>query len=171
MNDDINKQFYRYLSAYILVALSGCLGNVVDGIIVGNLISEDGVSAINLSKPINQFIFTLHLLINAGAGMLVGYALGRGDTAMARRYFTRALTLSTGLGVVLAVVAGLLLPDQTAHLLCSNPFFSKKEKVGNRLSAGGVNNSCRTGNMTEQETGKCETETMQQRKPESLSPR
>ena len=26
----------------------------------------------------------------------------------------------TGLGVVLAVVAGLLLPDQTAHLLCSN---------------------------------------------------
>ena len=120
MNDDINKQFYRYLSAYILVALSGCLGNVVDGIIVGNLISEDGVSAINLSKPINQFIFTLHLLINAGAGMLVGYALGQGDTAMARRYFTRALTLSTGLGVVLAVVAGLLLPDQTAHLLCSN---------------------------------------------------
>lgn len=120
MNDDINKQFYRYLSAYILVALSGCLGNVVDGIIVGNLISEDGVSAINLSKPINQFIFTLHLLINAGAGMLVGYTLGRGDTALARRYFTRALTLSTGLGVVLAVVAGLLLPDQTAHLLCSN---------------------------------------------------
>jgi len=120
MNDDINKQFYRYLSAYILVALSGCLGNVVDGIIVGNLISEDGVSAINLSKPINQFIFTLHLLINAGAGMLVGYALGQGDTALARRYFTRALTLSTGLGVVLAVVAGLLLPDQTAHLLCSN---------------------------------------------------
>ena len=74
--DNINKQFYNYLWAYILVALSGCLGNVVDGIIVGNLISEDGVSAINLSKPINQFIFTLHLLINAGAGMLVAYALG-----------------------------------------------------------------------------------------------
>ena len=68
---DIHSQFYGYLWAYILVALSGCLGNVVDGIIVGNLISEDGVSAINLSKPINQFIFTLHLLINAGAGMLL----------------------------------------------------------------------------------------------------
>ena len=53
-NIDIHSQFYRYLSAYILVALSGCLGNVVDGIIVGNLISEDGVSAINLSKPIGR---------------------------------------------------------------------------------------------------------------------
>ena len=94
---DITAQFYRYLWAYILVALSGCLGTVVDGIIVGNLISEDGVSAINLSRPITQFIFTLHLLINAGAGMLVAYALGKKQIDEARRYFTRALTLSVGL--------------------------------------------------------------------------
>ncbi len=33
-NNDIHSQFYKYLWAYILVALSGCLGNVVDGIIV-----------------------------------------------------------------------------------------------------------------------------------------
>lgn len=119
-NESINAQFYRYLWAYILVALSGCLGNVVDGIIVGNLISEDGVSAINLSKPINQFIFTLHLLINAGAGMLVAYALGRGDTTKARRFFTRALTLSVSLGVLLAIVGGLMFPAQTARMLCNN---------------------------------------------------
>ena len=120
MENDINKQFYRFLSAYILVALSGCLGNVVDGIIVGNLISEDGVSAINLSKPINQFIFTLHLLINAGAGMLVGYALGQKKIDDARRFFTRALTLSVGLGLVLTLLGGLIFPDQVAQLLCTN---------------------------------------------------
>ena len=119
-DNDITKQFYRYLWAYILVALSGCLGNVVDGIIVGNLISEDGVSAINLSKPINQFIFTLHLLINAGAGMLVAYALGQKKIDDARRFFTRALTLSLGLGLLLAIVGGLMFPHQTARLLCSN---------------------------------------------------
>ncbi len=119
-NEDINAQFYRYLWAYILVALSGCLGNVVDGIIVGNLISEDGVSAINLSKPINQFIFTLHLLINAGAGMLVGYSLGKKRVDDARRFFTRALTLSMSLGLVLALFGGLLFPSATARMLCSN---------------------------------------------------
>jgi putative MATE family efflux protein len=116
----ISRQFYNYLGAYILVALSGCLGNVVDGIIVGNLINEDGVSAINLSKPIVQFIFTLHLLINAGAGMLVGYALGQHDIPAARRFFTRALTFSVSLGVLLAIIGGLLFPDRLAHLLCSN---------------------------------------------------
>ena len=119
-DNSIHKQFYSYLGAYILVALSGCLGNVVDGIIVGNLINEDGVSAINLSKPINQFIFTVHLLINAGAGMLVGYALGKKDIADARQFFTRALTLSTGIGLLLTVFGGLIFPSQVAHMLCSN---------------------------------------------------
>ena len=119
-DSNITAQFYRYLWAYILVALSGCLGNVVDGIIVGNLISEDGVSAINLSKPINQFIFTLHLLINAGAGMLVAYALGQKKIDDARRFFTRALSLSMGLGLLLAIVGGLMFPHQTARMLCSN---------------------------------------------------
>ena len=120
MSDNINKQFYNYLWAYILVALSGCLGNVVDGIIVGNLINEDGVSAINLSKPINQFIFTLHLLINAGAGMLVAYALGKQNITDARRFFTRALTLSVSMGLLLTIVGGMLFPAETARLLCSN---------------------------------------------------
>ena len=120
MNQDLNKQFYNYLWAYIIVALSGCLGNVVDSIIVGNLISEDGVSAISLSKPINQFIFTLHLLINAGAGMLVGYALGQKDLAKARRLFTHALSFSLLLGLLLALFGGILFLDQTAHLLCNN---------------------------------------------------
>ena len=118
--DNINAQFYRYLWAYILVALSGCLGTVVDGIIVGNLISEDGVSAINLSTPITQFIFTLHLLINAGAGMLVAYALGQKKTDDARQFFTRSLSLTVGLGLVLAIVGGLIFPQQTARMLCDN---------------------------------------------------
>ena len=120
MENDINKQFYRFLWAYILVALSGCLGTVVDGIIVGNLISEDGVSAINLSTPITQFIFTLHLLINAGAGMLVAYALGQKKIDDAKRFFTRSLSLTVGLGLLLAIVGGLIFPSQTARMLCSN---------------------------------------------------
>ena len=118
--DNINAQFYRYLWAYILVALSGCLGTVVDGIIVGNLISEDGVSAINLSTPITQFIFTLHLLINAGAGMLVAYALGQKKTDDARRFFTRSLSLTVALALVLSIVGGMIFPQQTARMLCDN---------------------------------------------------
>ena len=120
MENDIKTQFYRFLWAYILVALSACLGNVVDGIIVGNLICEDGVSAINLAKPINQFIFTLHLLINAGAGMLVAYAIGQNKLDDARRFFTRSLSLSMGIGLLLAIVGGLMFPEQISKMLCKH---------------------------------------------------
>ena len=119
--DDIGKQFRRFLFAYILVALSGCLGNIVGGIVVGNLVSVDGVSAINLSRPIIQFTFTMHLLINAGAGMLVAYALGRGDRQQADITFTRALSTSLGVSLVMALVGGILLPGQTVSLFCSDP--------------------------------------------------
>lgn len=116
----MKTSFYSYLWAYIFVALSGCLGNVVDGIIVGNLISEDGVSAINLSKPVVQFIFTLHLLINAGAGMLVGYALGKKDVGEARSMFTRSLTLSVSIGLIITFFGGMFFTSELSRLLCSN---------------------------------------------------
>ena len=67
-----NVEFWRFLWSSILIALSACLGNVVDSIIVGNLIGEDGVSAINLTKPVTQFMFTVSMLLSTGAGMLVG---------------------------------------------------------------------------------------------------
>ena len=86
----LTTQFWRFLWSAILIALSGCLGNVVDSIIVGNLIGGDGVSAINLSKPVVQFMFTISMLISAGAGMLVGMALGKQDHQRAAYIYTHS---------------------------------------------------------------------------------
>ncbi|MBP5561618.1 MAG: hypothetical protein J6X70_07470 [Muribaculaceae bacterium] len=116
---DITKQFWRFLWSSILIALSGCLGNVVDGIIVGNLIGEDGVSAINLSRPVVQFMFTVTTLIATGASMVVGFYLGKKDAGRARYVFTQALFGSLAVGLVLTAIA-LLWPAETAALLCKN---------------------------------------------------
>ena len=61
-----NIEFWRFLWASILIGLSACLGNVVDAMIVGNLIDEDSVSAINLSLPTpsSQTSLTLNCLRN-----------------------------------------------------------------------------------------------------------
>ncbi len=45
---EFNTLFWRFLWASILIGLSGCLGSVIDAMIVGNLIDEDSVSAIML---------------------------------------------------------------------------------------------------------------------------
>ena len=116
----LSSQFWRYLWAFTLVALSGCLGEVVDGIIVGNLICADGVSAINLTRPLLQLMFTLSLLLSAGAGMLVAYALGQKDIIQARTIYTQSMVGSLVAGAVFMIV-GVVAPETVTHLLCDEP--------------------------------------------------
>lgn len=118
-----NTEFNRFLWSSILVALSACLGNVVDSIIVGNLIGEDGVSAINLSKPVIQFMFTVSMLLSTGAGMLVGMELGRKDHARAAYIFTLSTAGCLVFGLLETLCAFGLTDTFTRWLCTSGPLF------------------------------------------------
>lgn len=114
-----NTEFRRFLWSSILIALSACLGNVVDAVIVGNLIGEDGVSAINLSKPVTQFMFTVSMLLSTGAGMLVGMELGKKDHERAASIFTLSTASCLAFGL-LVTLCGVFFTDQLTCLLCKN---------------------------------------------------
>ena len=114
-----NVEFRRFLWSSILIALSACLGNVVDAIIVGNLIGEDGVSAINLSKPITQFMFTVSMLLSTGAGMLVGMELGKKDHERAASIFTLSTASCLAFGL-LVTLCGVFFTDGITGWLCKN---------------------------------------------------
>ena len=123
MNNEESKGlstlFWRYLWSSILITLSGCLGNIVDGIIVGNLIGVDGVSAINLSKPVVQLMMTMSLLITGGGSMLVGLALGKKDLKRMRYVYTHSM-LTNLIISLLFVIAGIGFSSAVAGLLCNN---------------------------------------------------
>ena len=114
-----NSQFWRFLWSAILIALSGCLGNVVDAIIVGNLIGEDAVSAINLTRPVVQFMYTLNMLLATGAGILVGVEIGKKDMSRAAYFYTLSMAACLLVGLLLAA-AGLFCPGTVTGWLCSN---------------------------------------------------
>lgn len=114
-----NKEFRVFLWSSILIALSACLGNVVDSIIVGNLIGENGVSAINLSKPVTQFMFTVSMLLSTGAGMLVGMELGKKDYSRASYIYTLSTIGCLAFGL-LQTVAGVFFTDDITGWLCSH---------------------------------------------------
>ena len=115
----LSTQFNRFLWSSVLITLSGCLGNVVDGIIVGNLIGQDGVSAINLSKPVVQLYMTLNLLLGMGASMIVGRALGKNDKKRAAYVFTLAVIINLAIGLGFTLV-GLTANSSVARLLCNH---------------------------------------------------
>lgn len=114
-----NTEFHRFLWSSILIALSACLGNVVDSIIVGNLIGENGVSAINLSKPVTQFMFTVSMLLSTGGGMLVGMELGKKDYDRAAYIYTVSTIGCLAFGF-LETVCGLFFTDDITGWLCTN---------------------------------------------------
>ena len=116
---EFNVQFWRFLWASTLIGLSACLGNVVDAMIVGNLIDEDAVSAINLSLPFIQFMFTVNMLLATGAGMLVGMELGKQDTRRASYIFVISMSACLLTGLVLTA-CGVLIPDVVTRLLCNH---------------------------------------------------
>ena len=114
-----NHTYWQFLWSSILIALSGCLGNVVDAIIVGNLIGEDGVSAINLTKPVVQVMFTLNMLLATGAGMLVGIELGRKNHRGVAYYYTLAMAACLAVGL-LFTACGIAIPDVVTGWLCTH---------------------------------------------------
>ena len=114
-----NSQYWRFLWSSILIALSGCLGNVVDGIIVGNLLGEDAVSAINLSRTVIQFMFTLNMLLATGAGMLVGIELGKKDMPRASSFYTLSMVSCLAVGL-LFTLCGIIIPGTIAGWLCKS---------------------------------------------------
>ena len=123
-----NKEYWVFLWSSILIALSACLGTVLDAIIVGNLIDEDSVSAINISRTMVQFLFTLSMLLALGAGMLVGMQLGKKDTHQASYLFTVSMTACVVAGLVIAAL-GLMFPDASTRLFCNNERFYEPTKA------------------------------------------
>ena len=123
-----NKEYWVFLWSSILIALSACLGTVLDAIIVGNLIDEDSVSAINISRTMVQFLFTLSMLLALGAGMLVGMQLGKKDTRHASYIFTVSMAAYVVAGLVIAAI-GLFFPDASTRLFCNNERFFEPTKA------------------------------------------
>ena len=126
-----NKEFWRFLWASILIGLSACLGNVVDAMIVGNLIDEDSVSAINLSFPFLQFMFTINMLLATGAGMLVGMELGKKDTRRASYIFTISMIACVAVGLIITA-CGIFFRIWGSSLL---KIFSTSSRCSARLTA------------------------------------
>lgn len=117
---ELKTAFWRYLWSSILISLSASIGTIVDGVIVGHLIGEAGVSAINLVTPMLQLMMTISLIVAAGAGILLGYTLGQGDTQRVRNIFTLSMIGSLAVGLIFTL-AGLFCNNAMTKALCHHP--------------------------------------------------
>ncbi len=115
----INKAFNSMLFATILATASSNLAVVIDGIIVGQLLGAEALSAINLTMPLMQFIFTIVMLVSVGSSMLCAMAIGKGDHSKGESLFSFACGACAAIGVIISIL-GSIYKTNVAELLCAN---------------------------------------------------
>ena len=119
MTAALRRTYFRYLIAFVLTALSTMLGNILDGIIAGQLIGADAVAAIGTSRPLTQGFYTLHLLIGAGGGMLAGLAIGKKRRDEANVVFRTVVCTMAAIAAV-ATTVGWAMPQVVTRFFCTD---------------------------------------------------
>lgn len=107
-----------YLLSTILATMSTSLGVVIDGVIVGQLLGVNALSAISLCTPLLQFITTLMMILNIGNALLVSISMGKGHIHHVKQYFSFAIILNATFGILL-ILLGVFFADEIARLLTS----------------------------------------------------
>ncbi|MDR1573170.1 MAG: hypothetical protein LBS24_02540 [Clostridiales Family XIII bacterium] len=112
----IGKVVARYLAPSVLSMIGMRISTLANGLILGNLLGETGLSALSIIMPVSLAYLTLGALIGVGASVISGVALGRGDREGCNRIYTlsHAISLLTGL---LALAVCLLAADAIAAAL------------------------------------------------------
>jgi len=115
----VNKAFNNYLLATILSSIALTIGVVVDGIIVGNFLGADALSAVNLASPLLQLFSTIFLLLNVGGSIIFAMSIGKRELKDANNIFTHSMLMNLGVGLLISIV-GIFFSNEIASFFCPN---------------------------------------------------
>ena len=103
-DDIIRDTFYSSLLVFILTSLTSSIGQLIDGVIIGQCLGVDSIAAFGLISPL-MFVFVLFgAIISAGARNRFTRLIGEGKTDEATGIFTLSCVLSVGMAVIFMVV-------------------------------------------------------------------
>ena len=84
---------------------------VIDGFFVSNFVGETAFTAVNFVMPVLMMLGAVGFMIGAGGSALISKTLGEGDRAKANKLFSLFIYFTLAVGTLLAVVAGIFLPQ------------------------------------------------------------
>ena len=101
----VNRKFIQYLIPSILMVFAMQFGSLIDGILVGNMIGNDALSATALVLPTLYFIQLPGFALGVGGSILIANYLGQRDLMNAKKVFSFSLIAGTGISLVFTAVA------------------------------------------------------------------
>ncbi len=101
----INKKFIQYLIPSILMVFAMQFGSLIDGILVGNMIGSEALSATALVVPVLYFIQLPGFALGVGGSIVVANLLGKRDAEGAKKTFSISMIVGVGLSLLFAALA------------------------------------------------------------------
>ena len=100
-NTFCNKQFRSLMFTGSVTVVIQFLLVISDTIVVGNILGEQALGAVNVVKPFSSFVIFITSLVSIGTSVFYSYEIGKFDKEKADGLF--------GQGIILAVISGVIL--------------------------------------------------------------
>lgn len=108
-------KLFEYLPSMIVTNLSTLLLITVDGLVVGNLVGKEALSAVNIFQPATVFIGAISVLVANGATTSLSVSMGKNDMDGIRRAKSAVIRL-----MIIAAVAVAFLQIPIDYLIISS---------------------------------------------------
>ncbi len=114
----IKRTYKKYLVPSILAMLGGTINVLFDGILVGQKLGEDGLSAVSLAMPIYLVLCTIGAVVAGGGFVLSSREIGKEDSKKANEYYNTAFWILL-LVCAVVTVGGLFMTAPISKMLAT----------------------------------------------------
>ena len=103
-------------TVFLMSMLATAIGNVIDGIIIGNMLGADSMAAFGFTNPYQKFTAIFPNIFALGMQILCSQKLGKGKLTEANGIFSLALSVALSLAIFFIAVT-YIFPAQIADIL------------------------------------------------------
>ena len=101
----VNRKFLHYLIPSILMIFAMQFSSLLDGILIGNLISGEALAATSLVMPVLYVVQAPGFALGVGGSIVVANQLGRRDIEGAKKTFSISLIIGIAISLVFAAIS------------------------------------------------------------------
>lgn len=110
------KKLLRFTLPSVLTMIFTSIYGVVDGFFVSNFVGKTPFAAVNFIMPFLMILGTFGFMFGTGGSALVSVTMGEGNMKRASRLFSMITYISIAVGVTVAVLGIIFIPDIAALL-------------------------------------------------------
>ena len=101
----IDKKFYQYLLPSVMMKFAMQFGSLLDGIIIGNLIDPNALTADSLVMPVLYIVQIPGFALGAGGSIVIANLLGKRNLEQANKVFSGCLIFGTAISCVFSIIS------------------------------------------------------------------